>query len=174
MVTVEVRSLQLHLSRAVVPRDLGLITLLTILLMGFPTMNGQTRLVNHSYARYFQQQTYYRVSNLDGRIENADHRLTEDISAFTSSVAHLYSHLTKPLFDCALIGFALMRSSREMGAAVVPESLLGQTDHTTTKLLWLCPLTESNDDQLMSNNYGQTLLLQVPSAMVTRPPNPTP
>jgi len=60
------------------------------------------------------------VSNLDGRIENADHRLTDDITAFTSSVAHLYSHLTKPLFDCALIGLALAQSSRRMGANIIP------------------------------------------------------
>lgn len=86
-------------------------------------MSFRTRLVNYSYSMYFRDQTYYRVSNLDGRIENADHLLTEDISAFTSSIAHLYSHITKPLFDCAMIGIALMRSSQQMGAAVVP----GQT-----------------------------------------------
>jgi ATP-binding cassette subfamily D (ALD) protein 2 len=61
---------------------------------------------------------------MDGRIENADHRLTDDITAFTSSVAHLYSHLTKPLFDCALIALTLARSSKQMGAAVVPGELI--------------------------------------------------
>ncbi|KAE8737765.1 ABC-transporter, subfamily D member 02 [Frankliniella occidentalis] len=84
----------------------------------------RTRLVNHAYSKYFADQTYYRVSNLDGRIENADHRLTDDITAFTSSVAHLYSHLTKPLFDCALIGLALAQSSRRMGANIIPGPLL--------------------------------------------------
>uniref|UniRef100_A0A023F3W5 Putative long-chain acyl-coa transporter n=2 Tax=Triatoma infestans TaxID=30076 RepID=A0A023F3W5_TRIIF len=84
----------------------------------------RTRLVNHAYALYMKNQTYYRVSNLDSRIENADHLLTDDITAFTASLAHLYSHLTKPLFDCALIGLALARSSRQMGAAVVPGPLL--------------------------------------------------
>lgn len=79
----------------------------------------RTRLVNHAYKLYFKNQTYYKVSNLDGRIENADHRLTDDISTFSSSVAHLYSHLTKPCFDLMLIGIAMARSSRKMKANIV-------------------------------------------------------
>ncbi|XP_055922164.1 ATP-binding cassette sub-family D member 1 [Eupeodes corollae] len=78
----------------------------------------RTRLVRHSYRLYFKNQNYYRVSNLDGRIENADHRLTEDIAVFASSIAHLYSSLTKPCFDLMLIGIALMRSSQKMKANV--------------------------------------------------------
>lgn len=79
----------------------------------------RTRLVNHAYDLYFKNQTYYKVSNLDGRIENADHRLTDDISTFSSSIAHLYSHLTKPCFDLLLIGIAMGRSSRKMKANIV-------------------------------------------------------
>nr|CAD7607022.1 unnamed protein product [Timema genevievae] len=79
----------------------------------------RSRIVDHAYQLYFSHQTYYRVSNLDCRIENADHRLTDDITAFTSSVAHLYSHLTKPLFDLLLIGLALMRA---FGSLVAEEA----------------------------------------------------
>lgn len=53
------------------------------------------------------------------------HRLTEDISTFASSVAHLYSHLTKPCFDLMLIGLALMRSSQKMKANIVMGPLIG-------------------------------------------------
>nr|ASS36023.1 ABCD2 [Samia ricini] len=74
----------------------------------------RTRLVNHAYDMYFKNQTYYRVANLDARIENADHRLTEDVSVFTQSVAHLYSSLTKPCFDLLLIVLTLATYSNKM------------------------------------------------------------
>ncbi|XP_068624808.1 ATP-binding cassette sub-family D member 1 [Battus philenor] len=94
----------------------------------------RTRLVNHAYDLYFKNQTYYRVANLDARIENADHRLTEDVSVFTQSVAHLYSSLTKPCFDLLLIVLTLASYSSKMkgniflgpGIATVVIFLTGQ------------------------------------------------
>ncbi|CAH4036643.1 unnamed protein product [Pieris brassicae] len=94
----------------------------------------RTRLVNHAYELYFKNQTYYRVANLDARIENADHRLTEDVSVFAQSVAHLYSSLTKPCFDLLLIVLTLASYSSKMkgniflgpGIATVVICLTGQ------------------------------------------------
>ncbi|XP_055690367.1 ATP-binding cassette sub-family D member 1 [Lutzomyia longipalpis] len=92
----------------------------------------RTRLVRYAYRLYFSDQVYYRCSNLDSRIENADQRLTDDIATFTSSVAHLYSHLTKPCFDLLLIGLAMARSSQRMKASVVSGPLLAFVVISTT------------------------------------------
>lgn len=88
------------------------------------SLRFRTRLVRYAYKLYFQNQTYYRVSNLDGRLENADHCLTDDITSFTSSVAHLYSHLTKPILDLILITFSLYKIANTMGASPVPGTAL--------------------------------------------------
>ena len=53
---------------------------------------------------------------MDGRIANADQCLTEDIHDFSSLLAHLYSHLTKPVLDVILITHTLLKRSREKGA----------------------------------------------------------
>lgn len=69
---------------------------------------------------YLSQQTYYRVSTLDNRLGGAEQRLTDDLSELASSVAHLYSSLTKPLLDCVLVGIALVSFSTKLGAKTVP------------------------------------------------------
>uniref|UniRef100_A0A7E4VFE9 ABC transporter domain-containing protein n=1 Tax=Panagrellus redivivus TaxID=6233 RepID=A0A7E4VFE9_PANRE len=83
-------------------------------------LSFKTRLTNYAYKKYFANQVYYRVSNLDNRLLNADQCLTEDITMFCSSVAHLYSHLTKPVFDILLISFTLIKYAqrREAGGTV--------------------------------------------------------
>lgn len=46
--------------------------------------------------------------------------LTDDITAFTSSVAHLYSHLTKPMLDLVLITASLYNIGKGMGGSTIP------------------------------------------------------
>lgn len=70
-------------------------------------LSFRTRLVEHSYKLYFKNQSYYRVTVLDGRLDNCAQRLTDDIETVASTVSHLYGQITKPLFDILLMAIAL-------------------------------------------------------------------
>ncbi|WAR26963.1 ABCD1-like protein [Mya arenaria] len=87
----------------------------------------RTRLVENAYQAYFQDQTYYRVSNLDSRLPNADQCLTEDITLFTNLLAHLYSHITKPLLDVALMSFTLYSLAASRGASSSVPTIVATT-----------------------------------------------
>jgi len=58
-----------------------------------------------------------RVSNLDSRLTNVDQCLTEDITMFTSTLAHLYSHLTKPILDILVISLTFHRAASAVGTS---------------------------------------------------------
>ncbi|XP_050491700.1 ATP-binding cassette sub-family D member isoform X2 [Bombus huntii] len=93
-------------------------------LEGRLALSFRGRLVEHAYKMYLSQQTYYRVAALDTRLGGAEQRLTDDLSELASSVAHLYSSLTKPLLDCALVCIALISFSSKMGARRIHGPLL--------------------------------------------------
>ncbi|TKR66966.1 hypothetical protein L596_023186 [Steinernema carpocapsae] len=60
------------------------------------------RLTKHLYSKYLNGFTFYKMSNLDNRVANADQLLTQDVDRFCEGIVELYSNLSKPLVDVAL------------------------------------------------------------------------
>src|SRR2546423_8205962 len=70
----------------------------------------RTRLTSHVHQKYLSNMTFYTLSALDDRIQNADQLITVDISRFSNSLAELYSNLAKPILDMIIYNYSLSRS----------------------------------------------------------------
>lgn len=60
------------------------------------------RLTHYFYRQYLNGFTFYKMTNLDNRISNADQLLTQDVDRFCEGIVELYSNLSKPLVDVLL------------------------------------------------------------------------
>ncbi|XP_019869267.1 ATP-binding cassette sub-family D member [Aethina tumida] len=82
-------------------------------------LSFRSRLVDHSYKLYFKNQSYYRVTVLDGRLDNCAQRLTDDIETVANTVSHLYGQITKPCFDILLMAIALANLVKSRNANLI-------------------------------------------------------
>ncbi|RKP33592.1 ABC transporter transmembrane region 2-domain-containing protein, partial [Dimargaris cristalligena] len=71
------------------------------------SLRFRTRLTRHAHSEYLKGITFYKMTNLDARIQNVDQLITQDISKFSDSLSHLYSDTLKPLVDIFLFAYKL-------------------------------------------------------------------
>lgn len=67
----------------------------------------RTNMTKRLYDDYLKNYTYYRITNLDNRISNADQLLTTDVDKFCEGVADLYCNTAKPLLDISIYVYKL-------------------------------------------------------------------
>ncbi|TMW58859.1 hypothetical protein Poli38472_007004 [Pythium oligandrum] len=97
------------------------------------TLRFRNRLTRHLYDLYLKGFIYYKVSNLDNRISNADQLLTVDVERFSNSVSDLYSNVSKPLLDICIYAVELTSSIGFQG----PATMLGYLVFSGMFLTWL-------------------------------------
>jgi ATP-binding cassette subfamily D (ALD) protein 3 len=60
------------------------------------------RITHYFHEQYLQKMYYYKICNLDSRIQNPDQRLTQDADKWSQSIASLYLNFTKPILDMVM------------------------------------------------------------------------
>ncbi|ORY47182.1 ABC transporter transmembrane region 2-domain-containing protein [Leucosporidium creatinivorum] len=75
------------------------------------SISFRTRLTRYVHDLYLSpKNTFYKVVNLDNRIEGADQFITTDVARFCETLSALYSNISKPTLDLILFNIQLGRS----------------------------------------------------------------
>ena len=70
-------------------------------------LSFRTSLTENILQKYLQKDVFYKLAQLDSRIQNADQLITVDVERFSTSLSELYSNLAKPMLDLVLFGTQL-------------------------------------------------------------------
>lgn len=72
------------------------------------SLEFRTRLIRYIHDLYMgPRMEYYKLTNLDGAIEGADHYITSDLINFCDAAASLYSNIGKPSIDLVFFAYQL-------------------------------------------------------------------
>ncbi|RKP34197.1 ABC transporter transmembrane region 2-domain-containing protein, partial [Dimargaris cristalligena] len=71
------------------------------------SLRFRTHFTRRTHSEYLNGITFYKMTNLDTRIQNVDQLITQDISKFSESLSHLYSDTVKLLVDIFLFAYKL-------------------------------------------------------------------
>ncbi|GAA96144.1 uncharacterized protein L969DRAFT_14342 [Mixia osmundae IAM 14324] len=82
------------------------------------SISFRTRLTRYVHDLYLSdQRNYYKIINLDSRVDAADQLITTDLARFCDNLASLYSNISKPTLDLILFNIQLGRSIGRAGSA---------------------------------------------------------
>lgn len=70
----------------------------------------RSRLTSIIQDRYLRNLTFYKLTNLDDRIRNADQLITVDVQKFSRAIALLYGNIFMPLVDTVVYNFRLSQT----------------------------------------------------------------
>ena len=70
----------------------------------------RSRLTDVIQRDYLQNLTFYKLTNLDDRIRNADQLLTVDVQKFSRAISLLYGNIFMPMIDSLVYNFRLSQS----------------------------------------------------------------
>lgn len=83
----------------------------------------RTRLTRYVHDLYLNQhQNFYKVMNLDNRLETVSQYITHDIAHFSDVISELYSNVSKPILDIVIF---MWQIGKNVGFSGVIASMLG-------------------------------------------------
>ena len=74
------------------------------------------RLSRYFHGLYMENNTFYKLSNIDSRVQNPEQILTQDVDKFCNGLVDLYSNVSKPLLDIVIYIFRL---TSNLGGSVI-------------------------------------------------------
>ena len=77
------------------------------------------RLTGYFHDKYLKNMFFYKICNLDSRIQNPDQRLTQDLEKWANALASLYLNFTKPVLDIILFSRKLSELVGYEGPALI-------------------------------------------------------
>ena len=73
-------------------------------------LSFRVRLTTYVQRKYLSNLMFYKLSNLDDRVRNADQVIVEDIGKFSRALSTLYGNIALPILDVFLYNYKLSRT----------------------------------------------------------------